>query len=163
MMPASHAVPAISPCLWFDGQAEEAARFYVSVFPGARLGAITRYPEGGPAPAGSVMTVEFALQEQTFIALNGGPAFRFTPAVSLTIHCRDQEEVDYYWERLSTGGPYEQCGWVQDKYGLSWQIVPDVLRTMMQDPDPLRTARVMAAVLGMRKLDVSALERACRG
>ncbi|MDM9561101.1 VOC family protein [Bordetella petrii] len=151
---------AITTFLWFDHQAEEAARFYTSVFKNSRLGDIVRYPAGTPGPEGSVMTVTFTLNGQEFVALNGGPHFSFTPAISLVINCQDQAEVDYYWERLSTGGPGEQCGWVQDKYGLSWQIVPVELTSMLKRADSAAAARIMKAVLGMRKLDLAAIRRA---
>ncbi len=165
-MPAAH---RIIPCLWFDTQAEEAARFYTGIFENSRIGAIGRYGEAGREvhgkPAGSVMTVEFELDGQPFTALNGGPHFTFNEAVSFQILCRTQEEVDYYWSRLSEGGNpnAQQCGWLKDRYGVSWQVVPAVLATMMSDPDRGKAGRVMEALLTMKKLDIAALERAFAG
>jgi predicted 3-demethylubiquinone-9 3-methyltransferase (glyoxalase superfamily) len=159
----------LTPCLWFDSQAEEAARFYTGIFKNSKMGAISRYTEAGQEvhrrPPGSVMTVEFELNGQPFTALNGGPAFKFTEAVSFQIMCRNQEEVDYYWNKLTPGGPKEaqQCGWVKDKYGLSWQVVPTALVEMMKDPDQEKAGRVMEAMLPMKKLDIAELERAYEG
>ena len=150
----------ITPCLWFDTQAEEAARFYVSVFKDSRIGRIARYGEGGPMPKGTVLTVSFRLDGQEFLALNGGPVFKFTEAVSLIVNCRTQKEVDRMWTKLSQGGSEVQCGWLKDKYGLSWQIVPTALAKMIADPDPARSDRVMQAVLRMKKLDLKALNEA---
>ena len=159
----------INPCLWFDHEAEEAARFYVSIFKNSRLGAIARYSEAGreihKRPAGSVMTVDFELDGQRFTALNGGPEFRFNEAVSFQVSCSNQEEVDYYWEKLSAGGdPRAQvCGWLKDKYGLSWQVVPAVLPELLQDHESPKAKRVMEAMLRMKKIDVRELERAAAG
>jgi predicted 3-demethylubiquinone-9 3-methyltransferase (glyoxalase superfamily) len=153
-------VQKITPFLWFDHQAEEAARFYVSIFPNSRFGKVIRYGQAGPGPAGSVMTVEFQLEGQSFVALNGGPHFKFTEAVSFVVNCQTQDEVDSYWEKLSAGGGEVQCGWVKDKFGLSWQIVPTRLTELLGDPDPQKSQRVMKAMLTMKKLDIRALERA---
>ncbi len=153
----------ITPNLWFDGQAEEAAAFYVSVFPNSRIVGTTRYPEGGPGPAGTVMTVEFELDGQRVVGINGGPQFRFTEALSLEISCADQAEVDHYWERLSEGGEEGPCGWLKDRYGLSWQVVPEGMDQLFADPDPARAQRAMQAMLGMRKLDAAALRAAADG
>ena len=153
----------IMPCLWFDSQAEEAAKFYVSIFKNSKIGRISRYGEAGPGPKGSVMTVEFQLEGQDFIGLNGGPHFKFTEAISLSVDCKTQEEVDQLWEKLSEGGEKVQCGWLKDKYGLSWQIVPGVLSEMLADPDPAKSRRVMESMLKMKKLDIKALERAYQG
>jgi len=150
----------ITPFLWFDNQAEEAARFYTSVFRNSRIEAVTRYGESGPGPKGSVMTVAFELDGQKFTALNGGPAFKFTEAVSFVVHCETQQEVDQMWEKLSAGGQEVECGWVKDKYGLSWQIVPNVLFEMLQDKDAERKERVMKAMLQMKKLDIARLDAA---
>jgi predicted 3-demethylubiquinone-9 3-methyltransferase (glyoxalase superfamily) len=159
----------IAPCLWFDSQAEEAARFYVSVFKNSKIVAISRYGKAGQeihkkAP-GSVMVVEFELDGQPLTALNGGPNFTFNEAVSLQVYCGDQKEVDYYWEKLSQGGdPKAQvCGWLKDKYGLSWQVVPTVLQEMLKDHESPKAERAMAAMLRMKKLDIAALERAFAG
>ena len=141
----SKSLQEISPFLWFDHQAEEAARFYTSVFKNSRIGAVTRYGEGGPGPKGSVMTVAFELDGQTFTALNGGPLFKFTEAVSFVVNCETQQEVDEMWEKLLAGGKEVECGWVKDKYGLAWQIVPTVLMEMLQDRDAERKERVMQA------------------
>ncbi|MFH1568119.1 MAG: VOC family protein [Gemmatimonadota bacterium] len=153
-------MPRIAPFLWFDTQAEEAARFYTSIFPGSRIRRVTRYGEAGPGPAGTVMTVEFELDGQPVIALNGGPRFQFSEAVSLSVDCRTQEEVDRYWNALSDGGEEGPCGWLKDRYGLSWQVNPTVLGDMLSDPDPARSRRVMEAMLDMGKLDIAALQRA---
>lgn len=156
----------ITPCLWFDQQAEEAAAFYTGIFPNSRITGVSRFPDVGQEihgqPAGLVMTVGFELDTQPFVALNGGPVFRFNEAVSLQIHCADQADVDYYWERLGAGGDEaaQQCGWLKDRYGLSWQVVPTLLTTLMQDPDPAKTRRVMQALLQMKKLDIAGLKRA---
>src|SRR5215217_2959569 len=152
--------------LWFDNQAEEAAKFYTSVFKNSRIGRISRYGKEGfevhQRPAGSVMTVEFWLEEQGFVALNGGPHFKFNEAVSFIVNCEDQEEVDYYWNKLSEGGDEKAqiCGWLKDKFGLSWQIVPTALAKMMSDPDREKAGRAMQAMLKMKKLDLPALQRA---
>jgi predicted 3-demethylubiquinone-9 3-methyltransferase (glyoxalase superfamily) len=159
----------ITPCLWFDSQAEEAARFYTSIFKTSKLGTISRYGEAGNEvhgqPAGKVMTVEFELNGQRFTALNGGPHFKFNEAVSFQIMCQDQEEIDYYWDALSQGGDpkAQQCGWVKDKFGLSWQVVPKVLGKLMADPDREKAGRTMEAMLQMKKLDVAELKRAFAG
>ena len=158
----SKSLQKISPFLWFDNQAEEAARFYTSVFKNSRIGAVTRYGEGGPGPKGSVMTVAFELDGQTFTALNGGPLFKFTEAVSFVVNCETQQEVDEMWEKLLAGGKEVECGWVKDKYGLAWQIVPTVLMEMLQDRDAERKERVMQAMLKMKKLDIAGLEAAYR-
>jgi predicted 3-demethylubiquinone-9 3-methyltransferase (glyoxalase superfamily) len=150
----------ITPFLWFDTQAEEAARFYASVFPTSTIGHISRYGEAGPGEPGSVMTVSFELEGQAFTALNGGPEFSFTEAVSFQVDCETQAEVDRYWEALSDGGEQGPCGWLKDRYGLSWQIVPTALPRLLGDPDPAKAQRVMAAMLKMGKLDIDELERA---
>jgi predicted 3-demethylubiquinone-9 3-methyltransferase (glyoxalase superfamily) len=156
----------ITPCLWFDGQAEQAAKFYVSIFDNSELGAVSRYGKEGfdvhGRPEGSAMTVTFRLDGQDFIALNGGPLFKFTEAVSFVVHCGSQAEIDRYWQRLGEGGDpnAQQCGWLKDKYGLSWQIVPTVLPELLQDKDAEKRKRVMAAMLKMIKLDIEALKRA---
>ncbi|MDB6026397.1 MAG: 3-demethylubiquinone-9 3-methyltransferase [Verrucomicrobiales bacterium] len=157
----------ITSCLWFDGQAEEAAKFYTSVFKNSKMGRTTHYDDAGAAasgqPKGTVMTVEFELNGQEFLGLNGGPIFKFTEAVSFVVNCENQEEVDYYWEKLSQGGKEVQCGWLQDKYGLSWQIVPTALQEMFNDPDPAKSQRVMKAMLKMVKLDIAGLKKAAEG
>ena len=156
----------ITPCLWFDNQAEEAANFYVSVFKNSKIEKITRYGEAGHEihgrEAGTVMTVEFQIEGQDYLALNGGPVFQFNEAVSFQVHCETQEEVDYYWRKLSEGGDEtaQQCGWLKDKYGVSWQIVPAVLPKMLQDQDADKSNRVMQAVLQMKKLDIQTLKQA---
>jgi predicted 3-demethylubiquinone-9 3-methyltransferase (glyoxalase superfamily) len=153
-------VQKISPFLWFDNQAEEAVNFYVSLFKNSKINNIKRYGDAGPGPKGSVMIVTFQLEGQDFIALNGGPTFKFTPALSLYVDCVTQEEVDQLWEKLSEGGRKDRCGWLQDKYGLSWQIVPRALQQLMSDPDPKKSASVMQAMLQMDKIDIEALKRA---
>jgi predicted 3-demethylubiquinone-9 3-methyltransferase (glyoxalase superfamily) len=153
----------ITPNLWFDTEAEEAAEFYVSVFDNSRIVNMTHYREGGPRDAGMVMTVEFELDGQRFVGINGGPQFKFDEAVSFAISCEDQEEVDYYWERLSDGGEEGPCGWLKDRYGLSWQVVPTGMDEILNDPDPERARRAMEAMLQMRKLDIEALRRAADG
>jgi len=150
----------ISPFLWFDHQAEEAARFYVSIFPNSRMGKVTRYGEAGPGPKGSVMTVTFELEGQEFIALNGGPQFKFTEAISFSVACSTQEEVDQYWKKLSDGGEEGPCGWLKDRYGLSWQINPTVLGELLGDTDPVKAKRAMEAMLKMKKIDIEALKSA---
>ena len=150
----------ITPCLWFNDQAEAAARFYTSIFKNATIGEITHYGEGSPRPKGSVLTVRFQLDGQEFLALDGGPEFTFTEAVSFVVHCETQEELDRMWEQLSEGGEEVQCGWLKDQYGMSWQIVHTVLPTMLNDPDPARAERVLQAVMRMKKLDINALEEA---
>ncbi|MCK6449509.1 MAG: VOC family protein [Alphaproteobacteria bacterium] len=150
----------IAPCLWFDGKAEEAANFYVSIFRDAKVGDVMRFGEAGPGPKGSVLSVTFQLEGQEFIALNGGPQFAFTPAISLFVKCETQDEVDDLWRRLSEGGQTQRCAWLTDKYGVSWQIVPTVLGRMLADRNPARSKRVMEAMLAMDKIDIAALERA---
>ncbi|MHA6799620.1 VOC family protein [Bounagaea algeriensis] len=154
---------SVIPNLWFDGQAEQAAHFYTSVFPRSRVVAVTRFPEGAPRPAGSVMTVEFVLDGHRFVALNGGPEFTFNEAVSFQVPCASQDEVDHYWRRLTDGGREGPCGWLTDRFGLSWQIVPTVLEELITDPDPQRARRATEAMLGMGKLDIAALQRAAEG
>jgi predicted 3-demethylubiquinone-9 3-methyltransferase (glyoxalase superfamily) len=154
--------PKISPFLWFNTQAEEAARFYVSVFPNSSITAITRYGESGPGPKGSVMTVAFLLDGQEFIGLNGGPNFKFTEAISFMVNCETQEEVDRYWAKLTDGGQEIECGWLKDKYGLCWQIVPVTFMKMVRDPDPDRVERVMKAMMTMKKFDIAKLEAVYR-
>jgi predicted 3-demethylubiquinone-9 3-methyltransferase (glyoxalase superfamily) len=153
-------VQKITPFLWFDNQAEEAVNFYVSMFKNSKINSVKRYGDAGPGPKGSVMIVTFQLEGQDFIALNGGPTFKFTPALSLYVDCVTQEEVDQLWEKLSEGGRKDRCGWLQDKYGLSWQIVPRALQQLMSDPDPKKSASVMQAMLQMDKIDIEALKRA---
>lgn len=153
----------ITPFLWFDHQAEEAVTFYTSVFKNSKIGSISRYGDAGPGPKGSVMVMEFEIEGQKFTALNGGPIFNFTPAISFFVNCESQEEVDYLWEGLSQGGEMEQCGWLKDKYGISWQIVPAILGQLMSDPDPEKAGRVTAAMLKMTKLDIAELKRAYYG
>lgn len=153
----------ITPFLWFDSQAEEAANFYVSVFKNSRIGSVSRYGEAGPGPKGSVMVVTFQLDGQQFMAINGGPYFTFTPAVSFLVSCETQQEVDEFWNKLSDGGKTEQCGWLRDKYGVSWQIIPAILGELMGDPDPARSQRVMQAMLQMTKIDIAALKKAYAG
>ena len=147
-------------CLWFDTGGEEAARFYTSVFPNSELGEITRYGSAGPRPEGTVMTVSFELNGQKFVALNGGPNYTFSEAISFQVLCKDQDEVDAYWSALSEGGEEGPCGWLKDRFGLSWQIVPTRLPELLGDPDPERAQRAMAAMLEMKKIDIAALERA---
>jgi predicted 3-demethylubiquinone-9 3-methyltransferase (glyoxalase superfamily) len=153
----------ITPNLWFDTEAEEAASFYLSVFKDSRIVNVTRYPQDSPGEAGTVMTVEFELDGQRFVAINGGPQFTFTEAVSFQINCADQDEVDYYWERLTDGGEEGPCGWLKDRYGLSWQVVPAGMDELFTDPDPARAQRAMQAMLKMSKLDVAALREAADG
>lgn len=152
----------ITPMLWYDGQAEEAARHYVAIFPNSKIDRVSHYPEGTHAPAGSVMTVEFTLEGQSFTALNAGPAFRFNEAISLVVDCKDQKEVDYYWDRLGEGGTPQACGWIKDRYGLCWQVTPRRLIELTTGPDKARAQRVFAAMMTMIKLDVKALEEAAR-
>ena len=157
----------IHPCLWFDNQAEEAAKFYVSIFKNSRIGKVTRYGEAGSQaagrPKGSVMTVSFELDGQELTALNGGPHFKFSEAISLVVNCETQKEVDDLWETLSKGGETQQCGWLKDKYGLSWQIVPNVLFELLLDKDAAKAERVMAAMLQMKKIDIRQLKQAAEG
>lgn len=153
----------ITPCLWFDGQAEEAANHYVSIFKNAKLLDVARFGDAGPGPKGSALTVRFQLEGQDFLALNGGPQFKFTEAISLSVDCRSQNEVDDLWEKLSAGGSKGRCAWLKDKYGVSWQIVPSALVELLQDPDPAKSKRVMEAMLQMSKIDIAKLEAAHAG
>jgi predicted 3-demethylubiquinone-9 3-methyltransferase (glyoxalase superfamily) len=153
-------MPKITPFLWFDTQAEQAAKFYTSVFKGSKILAVSRYGKGMPGKAGSVMTVKFKLLGQVFTALNAGPAYKFTHAVSFVVHCKTQKEVDYYWRRLTAGGKEVQCGWLQDRYGLSWQIVPDILLNTIAGKDRAKTDRMMGAMMKMVKLDIGGLQAA---
>jgi len=150
----------ITPFLWFNDKAEEAMNFYVSIFKNSKTVSISRYGDAGPGPKGSVMVAKFQLDGQDFIALNGGPTFTFSPAISFVVNCKTQDEVDEYWEKLSAGGATNQCGWLTDKFGLSWQIVPTALGEMMADKDPERSNRVMKAMLQMTKIDIAALRHA---
>jgi predicted 3-demethylubiquinone-9 3-methyltransferase (glyoxalase superfamily) len=153
-------IQRITPFLWFDNQAEEAAEFYASIFPNSRVSKVVRYGEAGPGKPGSAMTVQFELDGQYFVALNGGPHFKFTEAISFVVNCKTQEEVDAYWEKLSAGGAEVQCGWLKDKFGLSWQIVPSVLSELLSAADPARSQRVMKALMTMKKLDIRKLQQA---
>jgi predicted 3-demethylubiquinone-9 3-methyltransferase (glyoxalase superfamily) len=157
------AAKGFTTCLWFDGQAEEAANHYISIFKDSRLGRIVRYNEAGPGPAGSVVTVEFEANGHKFVALNGGPQFTFNEAISFQIFCDDQEELDYYWDRLSEGGQELACGWLKDKYGVCWQVVPVGLIEMISDPDPEKAKRATEAMLSMVRFDLAALEKAYAG
>jgi predicted 3-demethylubiquinone-9 3-methyltransferase (glyoxalase superfamily) len=150
-------------CLWFDNQGEEAARYYAGIFKNSHIGSIHRYTDAGPGPEGSAMTVEFELNGQKFLALNGGPEYKFSPAISLVVQCADQAEVDYYWDRLTDGGQEVACGWLTDKYGLSWQIVPTAFLDMLSDPDQEKVTRATAAMFTMKKMDIAALEHAFAG
>jgi len=150
----------ITPCLWFDTEGEEAANFYTSIFPNSRIVDIARYGSAGPRPEGSVMTVSFELDGQEFVALNGGPQFEFNEAISFQVDCKNQEEVDAFWTKLSEGGEEGPCGWLKDRFGVSWQIVPTVLPELLADPDRAKSQRVMAAMLKMKKIEIDALERA---
>jgi predicted 3-demethylubiquinone-9 3-methyltransferase (glyoxalase superfamily) len=150
----------ITTFLWFDKNAEEAANFYTSIFKNSRITDTTRYGDVGPGPKGTIMTIAFELDGQPFTALNGGPQFKFTEAISLVVHCQSQEEVDYFWERLSEGGQESQCGWLKDRFGLSWQIVPEALMRLLKDTDPAKAPRVMQALLAMKKIDIRTLEEA---
>ncbi len=153
----------ITPFLWFDGKAEEAMNFYVSIFKNSKVGKVTRYGDAGPGPKGSVMSATFQLEGQDFYALNGGPHFTFTPAISFFVNCETQQEVDELWEKLSEGGKTNRCGWLADKYGVSWQIIPSALGRMLGDPDPQKAKRVMMAMLQMEKIDIKGLEKAYEG
>ena len=154
-------MPKITPFLWFDNSAEQAAQFYTSIFRNSKILQTSRYPEGAPGPKGSVMTMKFELNGQEFIALNGGPHFKFNEAISFVVDCETQKEIDEYWEKLTSGGGKEvQCGWLKDKYGLSWQIVPAALGQLMADKDPRKAKRVMQAMMKMVKLDIEALKKA---
>jgi predicted 3-demethylubiquinone-9 3-methyltransferase (glyoxalase superfamily) len=156
-------MPKISPFLWFDNQAEEAMNFYVSIFKNAKIGNVSRYGDAGPGPKGSVMVASFELDGMKFTALNGGPQYKFTEAISLYVDCDSQDEVDHYWEKLSAGGQVQQCGWLKDKFGLSWQIIPSALPKLLSDPDKGRAMRAMQAMLKMKKIDVAALQKAAAG
>jgi predicted 3-demethylubiquinone-9 3-methyltransferase (glyoxalase superfamily) len=153
----------ITTFLWFDNNAEEAVNFYVSIFKNSKVLSTMRYGDAGPGPKGTVMTIAFQLDGQEFTALNGGPQFKFTEAISLVVHCQTQEEVDYFWEKLSAGGEKVECGWLKDKFGLSWQIVPDVLLELLQDSDSPKSQRVMKALMQMKKLDIEELKQAAAG
>ena len=150
----------IIPFFWFDNQAEESANFYIGIFKNSRINNISRYGEAGPGHKGSVMTVSFELEGQEFTALNGGPQFKFTEAISFYVKCKSQDEVDYFWERLTEGGEEQPCGWLKDRFGVSWQIVPTVLVDMLDDPDPEKSKRVTEAMLKMKKIDIKVLEEA---
>ncbi len=150
----------ITPFLWFNGNAEEAANFYISIFKNAKMGRVTRYGDAGPGPKGTAMSVTFVLDGQEFYALNGGPQFSFTPAISFFVNCETQEEVDDLWEKLSAGGRKDRCGWLQDKFGLSWQIIPTALGQMLRDKDPEKSKCVMQAMLQMTKIEIEGLKRA---
>jgi predicted 3-demethylubiquinone-9 3-methyltransferase (glyoxalase superfamily) len=150
----------ITPFLWFDGKAEEAMNFYVSIFENSKVKAVTRYGDTGPGPKGTVMTAAFELDGQEFVALNGGPQFTFSPAISFVVNCETQQELDDFWNKLSAGGKEVQCGWLTDKYGLSWQVVPTILPKLLQDKDPEKSRRVMKAILQMIKIDINALKQA---
>jgi predicted 3-demethylubiquinone-9 3-methyltransferase (glyoxalase superfamily) len=150
----------ITPFLWFDGNAEEAANFYISIFKNSKMGKISRYGEAGPGPKGSAMSVTFQIEGQEFFALNGGPQFKFTPAISFFVNCETQQEVDELWDKLSAGGRTDRCGWLQDKFGLSWQIIPTVLGQLLGDKDPQRAKRAMQAMLQMTKIDIKKLQQA---
>jgi predicted 3-demethylubiquinone-9 3-methyltransferase (glyoxalase superfamily) len=150
----------ITPFLWYTDQAEEAANFYTSIFKNSKINTVTRYSDAGPGPKGSVMTASFEIEGQEFVALNGGPVYKFTPAVSFVINCGTQEEVDHFWEQLSTGGRTDRCGWLTDKFGLSWQVVPKALIELLRDPDPAKSKRVMEAMLQMTKIDIPTLKKA---
>ena len=156
-------MPTITPNLWFDTQGEEAAEFYCSIFPNSKITNVTYYGDAGPGPAGTVLTVDFVLDGQEYTAINGGPEFTFTEAISLLVNCDDQEEVDYYWEKLTDGGQEIQCGWLKDRYGLSWQVCPGGMIDLLNDPDPERSQRAMQAMFGMKKLDIAALQAAADG
>lgn len=156
-------MPKITPNLWFDTESEEAAEFYTGIFPNSRIVNVTHYTEGAPREAGMVMTVEFELDGQRFVAINGGPEFKFDEAISFEITCKDQEEIDYYWDRLTDGGKEVQCGWLTDRFGLAWQVVPDGMEELFADSDKSRSERAMKAMLGMVKLDIGELRRAADG
>jgi predicted 3-demethylubiquinone-9 3-methyltransferase (glyoxalase superfamily) len=156
-------VQKITPFLWFDGQAEEAANFYVSIFKNSKILNLAHYGEAGPGPKGSVMLATFQIEGQKFMALNGGPHYTFSPAISFYVDCETQAEVDELWEKLTAGGSDVQCGWLRDKFGVSWQIIPKTLIELMQDKDPVKSQRVFKAMLGMIKIDIAGLKRAHRG
>jgi len=154
-------MPKVTPFLWFDNNAEDAVKFYTSIFKNSKIGSTSRYGDAGPGPKGSVMTISFSIEGQEYTALNGGPVFKFNESVSFVVHCKDQQEVDYYWEKLTVdGGTEVECGWLKDKFGLSWQIVPDVLMELISDKDPAKSDRVMKQVLQMKKLDIARLKEA---
>ena len=153
----------ITPFLWFDNNAEEAMNFYTSIFKNSKVLTVSRYPEGSPGPAGTVMTAEFELEGQEFVLLNGGPRFQFTEAISFVVNCETQEEVDYFWEQLSEGGQKSRCGWLKDKFGLWWQVVPILLAELMNDKDPEKSKRVMQAMMKMDKIEIEPLKRAHEG
>jgi predicted 3-demethylubiquinone-9 3-methyltransferase (glyoxalase superfamily) len=150
----------ITPFLWFNDNAEEAMNYYLSIFKDGKILSVTRYGDAGPGPKGSVMTAQFELFGQRFTALNGGPNFKFTEAISFVIDCQDQKEVDYYWDALSAGGQTQMCGWLKDKFGLCWQVVPRILPKLFQEKDPVKSQRIMQAMLKMKKIDIAALEEA---
>ena len=156
-------MPRITPNLWFDTESKEAAEFYVSVFPNSRIKTVLYYGEAGPRPAGMVLTVDFVLDGQDYTAINGGPDFTFNEAISLLVNCADQAEVDYYWDALSAGGEPGPCGWLKDKYGLSWQVAPVSMEAMLKDPDSAKSQAAMRAMLGMQKIDLAALQAAFDG
>jgi predicted 3-demethylubiquinone-9 3-methyltransferase (glyoxalase superfamily) len=156
-------MPQIISFLTFNDQAEEAAKFYTSIFPNSRITSITRYPKGAPAPEGSVMTVSFELDGREFVALNGGPQFSFSPGFSISVQCETQEEIDTYWNKLTEGGQEIACGWLTDKFGLSWQVNPKLLMEMLSDPDPIKVQKAMAAMMTMIKIDIAGLKRAWDG
>jgi predicted 3-demethylubiquinone-9 3-methyltransferase (glyoxalase superfamily) len=156
-------MPRITPFLWFDTEAEEAAEFYCSIFPNSKITAVSHYTEAGPRPAGMVMTVSFVLDGQEFTALNGGPNFTFNEAISLLINCADQDEVDYYWDKLGDGGQELDCGWVKDRYGLAWQVTPTGMMDILSSDDPARVQRAMQAMFTMKKLDLAVLQAAADG
>ena len=153
----------ITPFLWYDNKAEDAMNFYVSIFKNSKVLRVTRYGDAGPGPKGTVMTAEFELEGQEFVALNGGPHFKFDEAISFVVNCETQEEVDYFWQKLSEGGAESQCGWLKDKYGLSWQVVPTILAELFKDKDAEKSQRVMKAMLQMKKMDINALKQAYQG
>ena len=163
VLPTKGSPMTLTPCLWFDTQAEDAAKFYTSVFKNSRIIEVSHYGEAGPREAGMVLAVRFELDGQEFLAINGGPEFTFDEAVSFQIECADQAEVDEFWERLTEGGEESQCGWLKDRFGLSWQVTPKRLGELLSDPDPARANRAMQAMLGMRKIDIAAMERAADG
>jgi len=156
-------MPPVTPFLWFDTEAEEAAKFYVSIFPNSKITGVTRYGKSGPGPDGSVMTVNFELDGQRFTALNAGPQFKFTEAISFVIECQTQEEVDRYWTKLTAGGQEVECGWLKDRYGLFWQVTPRILLEMIGDPDPAKAERVMKAMVQMKKIEIAPLKQAYEG
>jgi predicted 3-demethylubiquinone-9 3-methyltransferase (glyoxalase superfamily) len=153
-------MPKITPFLWFESNAEEAANFYTSIFPNSKIGQVSRYGDAGPGPKGSVMVISFELDGQEFTALNGGPQFTFTEAVSFVVKCKDQTEIDYYWDKLRAPGEKGQCGWMKDKFGLSWQVVPSNMGELMQPKDPAKAGRAMMAMMQMTKIDIAALQNA---